>query len=358
MVGRRQTGHWIPKDRKGEVGKRLEGVKAIERRKGRCLFVIDEKGQPCGNPVGNNCHVIPNSSVLELLKEESSGKVMELRWGVNKFEHLFVSSSEANPINLDDHAEFEPQLVGTRDACVRWFACKPHDDEFRPIDVGEPDFDDPDVRFLAAYRMALYGADLSRLGAGLVQRWDQKLMRGPIQIRSQWIPIRTTLKTGIPKSRSNATRLGKIWYAWKANRDFDPDIVSGHLLSFRSRLKFAACVFSGKGIVVIVFPVGEDLHKMGVLHLAEDSDSVNDDKERLIQMSNGSLERCNYGVDVVQGLMANGSGVVAASPESYRRLPDGQRLTIQRLVANSSGVEIMANSLYRSLPPNVRQRRR
>ena len=352
-----QPGLWIPNSRKGEVGKRLEDIKRVEDSKGRCLFVIDEKGRACGKPVYNNCHVIPKSSVLEQLKEDSSGKVFELRWGVNKLEHYFISSNEANPIDLNAPDTFEPQLVGTGDACVRWFACKPHDDEFGLTDAREPDFSDPTTRFLGAYRAALYAADLSRLGTSLFRRWDKEILRSQYkQLRVQWIENRETLTMGIPRAKSIATRLGKIWYAYKTRGEFDPDIVSGQLLSFRSRLKFAACLFYGKGIAAIVFPVGEDRHKMGVLHLAEDSDSVKEDKERLTQMSDVSEHSSNYGVDVVEGLMTNGSGIVAASPESYRGLPDGERRTVKRLVARNSAVDRMVNSFPSQRPQHKGRR--
>ena len=133
---------WVPNNRKKEVGTRLKPIKEAERRKGTCLFVVDENGKACRNLVENNCHVISESAVLDELKDSTSGKVLELRWGVSKWEHLFVSSSEANPIDLNDSGAFEPSPVGTGDACVGWFACKSedtdHGGEFKHIDVQVP----------------------------------------------------------------------------------------------------------------------------------------------------------------------------------------------------------------------------
>ena len=55
----RQPGLWVPNSRKSEAVRRLEVVKTAEGRKGRCLFVIDDKGSVCRNLVYSNCHVIP-----------------------------------------------------------------------------------------------------------------------------------------------------------------------------------------------------------------------------------------------------------------------------------------------------------
>ena len=67
----RQPGLWVPNSRKSEAVRRLEVVKTAEGRKGRCLFVIDDKGSVCRNLVYSNCHVIPESSILDELKDKN-----------------------------------------------------------------------------------------------------------------------------------------------------------------------------------------------------------------------------------------------------------------------------------------------
>ena len=81
---------------------------------------------------------------------------------------------------------------------------------------------------------------------------------------------------------------------------------------------------------------------MGVLHLSDDTEAVSEATERLTRLASVSENSANYGVDVLKELMTNGAGSVAASPESYRSLPDEERRTINQIVAKASGVEIIA----------------
>ena len=345
MYGR-QSRLSVPNNRKGEIGKKLKNVKAIEGRKGKCLFVVDENGRTCGNPVDNNCHVIPESSILDRLKDSSSGKVLELKRGIRKWEHVFVSSSEASPIDLKDPDTFEPESVGTGGACVGWFACKGHDNEFWPIDVKDPDFNDPHIQLLCLYRAFLYEVDMNRLSEQLVKVWNRRAQTSPDgETRFQWNKLLKNLSDRTPKAKETIGRLGKIWYDWKMHGAFNPDAVSGQTLSFSSSLRFAACGLYGKGLVVTVLPVGEHRHKMGIFNLADNADSVNEDKERLTRLSGDSGDSCNYGVSVLAELMTNGWGTIAASPESYRELCDGERREIQTLLAQNSGVDTMVKSL-------------
>ena len=349
------SGLWIPDHRKDEVGKRLAPVKRIERRKGRCLFVVDEDGRTCGNPVYNNCHVIPESTVLEELKDDSSGKVYEFRWGVSQWGHFFLKSSAANPFNVTDPDAFEPPSVGTGDACVGWFACKhnaaDHDGKFSSIDVKEPDFDNPIARFLSVYRVFLYEVDLCRLGMKLLEGWNRKAQtHQDREIRVEWNKLRGILRTRTQKAEATASHLGKTWHRWKTHGEFDSDTVSGQVLCFRSKLKFAACGLYGGGVVVTVFPVGEDGHKVGILHLSEDADSAAGDEEKLVRLSEVSMESGNYGVDVVEELMTNGWGTIASSPESYSGLHVEEKRTLQSLVARNSAANTMARALASPRP--------
>ncbi len=348
------SGLWVPDRRKGEVGRRIEPLKRAEGRKGRCLFVIDEDGHTCGNPIYNNCHVIPESTVLDDLKDVSSGKVYEFRWGVSQWGHFFSKSSEANPINLTDVDAFEPQSVGTGDACVGWFACKQddtdHDGEFSAIDVKEPDFDDPVIRFLSAYRAFLYEVDMSRRVKDLVNDWNNRARAHPQRdIRVEWSRLRGIWRNRTPRAEATASRLSKVWYRWKTHGGFDSDTVSGQLVSFRSKLKFAACGLYG-GVVVTVSPEGEDGHKMGILHLSEDADSAKEDKEKLVRLAEVSRASDNYGVGVVEELMTNGWGAVAASPESYSGLHIEEKRTMRSFVARNSSANTMAKALASPRP--------
>ncbi len=334
----------VDKNQKNTVAERLQPIKDVVNRKGHCLFVIDEDGRVCGNPVNNNCHIIPESSVLSELKDRRSGKVFELQWGVNQWEHFFLATSETNPTTLDPD-RFEPRPVGTGDACVRWFACKDHDAEFYPIDVMNLDFSDPVVPFLCFYRSTLYAADLLRMGTSATSDWDRKAMNHPrVEVRVEWRRNRNSMKEVLLKNQHIVTELGKVWYLKKAYRKFALDIVSGQLFTFRSRVRFAACVSYGGDVTVVVFPYEEDLHKMGVLHLAEDVDLVKKNKEQLARAVNASCKNSNYGVDVLKELLTKGSGAAAMSPDSYNGLSTEEKKAIRQLVARSSGQQAMSRA--------------
>lgn len=365
-MGGHQPGVWIPDSRKGELDKLLEDVKSVEKSKGNCLFVIDEKGRTCGNPVKNNCHVIPEASVLGELKDSDSGKVLELRWGVSRWQHHLVSGNKGNPINRNVSDSFDPQSVGTGDACVGWFACKDeakhmdHDGEFCPIDVKEPDLKDPVVGFLYIYRAALYDVDMCRLGKKFVEGWNiQALRHHDIGTRVEWLQMRNSLRYRTPNALAFASRLGKIWYRRNTHGVLDADIVSEQPLYFQSGLKFAFTGFYRTGAVVTVVPVGEYKHKMGVFHLSENADLVKGDKERLIQLTSDSEAQRDHGVEILEDLVTYGRGAIAASPESYHGLRDADKRTIRSLVARDSSADAMVRSFSppRLLPPRTVRRR-
>ncbi len=340
----------VPDRLKSEVKRIVEPIKAEERGRGVCHYVTEENGKRCGNPVDNNCHVIPESEVLHELMDKNSKKVLELRWGASRWEHYYVTSSSANPIGPGNLEAFEPQLVATQHACVGRFACKctqpDHDNEFSPIDVKELDFNDPRVPVLSMYRAALYEADLCRWGKRLVDQHSQKaLQHHQIGVRAWWSKLRGSLQSGTQWSETTSERLGKIWYRWKTQGKLDADAVSVRVLNFRSSLKFAACVFGyGKYVIATVSPLGGDWHRMGVLNLPDDTDAVTEATERLSRLACDSERSANYGVDVLKDLMTNGAGSVAASPESYHGLPVEDQKTIKQIVANASGAGLLAYS--------------
>ena len=107
-----------------------------------------------------------------------------------------------------------------------------------------------------------------------------------------------------------------------------------------------------------VVPVGENEHKMGILHLSEDPDSVKQDKERLIRLASDCDNPNNGRVQVVEELMKGAWGTFAASPESYRVLPDAEKQAIRSLMARSSSADAVAKTLaFRPPAPGGRRNR-
>ncbi len=337
----------VPDRLKSDVKRRIDPVKREERGNGVCLYVTAETGQRCENPVENNCHVVPESKVLDQLKDPKLKKVLELRWGAARWEHYYVTRSPTSPITSSDLNTLEPQLVVPKHACVGRFACKrtqpDHDDEFSPIDVKDPDFRDPRVPLLSMYRATLYEADLCRLGKRLMEQNKQKALRDPRRgARVWWNRLQASLASRMQWSEATSERLGKIWYRWKTYGKLDADAVSVQVLDFRSSLKFAACVFSyRKYVIVTVSPLGGDQHRMGVLHLSDDTDAVAEATGRLSRLATASHSSANYGVDVLKDLMTYGTGSVVASPESYHGLAVENRRAIDRIVADASGARIV-----------------
>ena len=340
----------IPDHLKSELKRRAAPIKAEERGRGVCHYVMYENGERCGNSVDNDCHVIPKSAVLDELQDPNSNKVYELRWGAARWEHYYAKSSATNPITPSNPDAFEPQLVAPRLASVGQFACKctqpGHDDEFSPIDVRELDFNDPRVPILSMYRAALYEADLCRKGKRLLELYRQEAMRHPqMEVRVYWKRLRATLDSRKQWSEATSERLGKIWYRWRTQRKLDAHAVSVRELDFRSSLKFAACVFNyEKYVSVTVSPLGGDQHKMGVLHLSDDTDAATEATERLSRLSYETENATNYGVNVLKDLLTYGTGSVAASPESYRGLPIQEQRTTNEILADASGTGILAYS--------------
>ncbi len=309
---------------------------------GQCLFVIDDNGAHCGESVSNNCHVVSESAVLVGMRDDKTKKVRELQWGVSQWRKLLFSSEVEQ--RVWDTATFDPSESTTRDTCVGRFACKQpydHDGQFKPIDVAEPDFDDPVVCFLARYRIALFVADQYRKAVWLRENWKQKMQeslnrearrsaeRRNRHLRGSVDPLDKELQ----QAESTVGLLGKNWHARKSTGTLDPNTVSAEVFGFRSKLRLAGCVSYGRGSAVTVFPGQEDWHTMGVLYLTSESDLARGDCERLAGVSRASRETGDYGVTVTNELMTNGWGILAVSPGSYEELNDRDRFTIQSLVA-------------------------
>ena len=175
-----QPGRASKKQRRKANKKMLEIEKDVASYKGRCLFVTDDNGGYCDNPVINNCHIVSESAVLDRLKDDKTKKVLELQWGVSQWRPLVFSGDLVR--RVQDTTTFDPSPRTTGVACMSRFACKlrAHDDEFQSIDVAAPDFDDPVVRFLSGYRLVLFLADQCRMAVSLYQKQQQEVMRSPM----------------------------------------------------------------------------------------------------------------------------------------------------------------------------------
>ena len=334
--------------------------KDIADYKGRCLFVADDNGAYCDEPVSNNCHIVSESAVLDGLKDDKTKKVLQLQWGVSQWRRLAFSSDSRKEYleSLQDPTTFDPSIGTTHNACVGWFACKPHDNEFQLIDVPEPNFDKPMIRFLAAYRSVLFEGGQGHQGQILHQKWDQRAIRNSGRgLRIRWLGTLEKLKSRLRKAESTMALLGRQWYARNTPGTFDPNIVSAQVLEFRSQLRLAGCVSYGKATAITVFPIQGDCHKMGVLYLTGESDLAGEALERLAEVARASEESDNYGVTVTRELMKNGSGALAVSPKSYEGLDDRDRSTIRSLVKEHSLDEEIVKFIERQSSGSRRRRK-
>ena len=349
--------HWI--ERSGKV--KLHGFtmgfqRVFDQYVGRCHFVIDAKGGICGRPVYERRHVISRASVPDLLKDKRSGKILEMEWHVAEWQRLYLGSDEEHPINLADPATFSPRAVGTHDACTRPLACGLHDPEFHSLDIANPDFSDPNVRLQALHRIVLCGLDLRLHEKSLLNNWRRTVMRNSsLSQRVLWLKRIEENKTALCMAWNTSLFLGKAWYAVNLTRESDPGLTTGQVLGFRSKLRFAASVLSKDGAAILVFPEEEDIHKMVVMYPTRMADSLRADCELVICASGISQTDDNYGVDVLEAILGNSSGMVAASPESYSRLQESQRLRINRVMYDSFGMGPLLEAL--SLPPEASRRR-
>ena len=361
-MNRHQQSGRVSKKLKQLANKRmLEIEKDIAAYKGRCLFVNDNNGGYCNKPVTNNCHIVSEPAVLDGLKDDKTKKVIELQWGVSKWRELLFGSDVEQ--RAQDTTTFDPSERTTGVVCTGRFACKlrAHDDEFQPIDVADPDFDDPEARFLSGYRLALFLADQPRTAKWLHQKWDRVVMREvklnrDFRGRDAWREESKKLKREFLRRQSTVKLLGSHWHARKTGGTFDLDVVSAQVLTFRSKLRLAGGVSYGKGTGVTVFPGQGDWHKMGVLYLTSESDLAGQDIECLAGVARASEESDNYGVTMINELMMNGWGTVAVSPESYEALNDQDHFTIQSLVARHSRNMELTKSIDRQ--PSRGKRRR
>ena len=135
--------------------------------------------------------------------------------------------------------------------------------------------------------------------------------------------------------------------------DLPDDLVGWSVLTFRLRLRMAACIYYGQATAVVVLPGDGDDHTMALLHWSEEKSKVVVDEEGLRRKARETETGDEYGVDILRELMAKGSGAVAASPASYRELAKNQRVEVQKIVMRGLEATGVAQAL-RDDPPGHR----
>ena len=336
---------------KAEADRRFREIaRRAKQYKGTCLFPVDANGGLCRESIARR-HVIPRSSVLDQLKDGKSGKVMDLDWGVDQWAAPLLKSDEGHPLNLEDPATFEPRTIGTHEACTGLYACGSHDAVFNPIDVAKPDFTDPFIRWLTMGRIALYAADLCTRRKFLVDGWKSTTMRsGSKGLRASWLREAQFAYTAYDKGHVAAKKWGKAWKSSESPHQLAENQVEWSAQNFRSDLRMAACFYYGKATTVVILPVGGHDHQMVLLHWAGETGGMEEDEERLTSKARESATGDNYGVGVLTELMSRGSGAVAASPESYRKMADDQKTEVQRILMRGLEASGIAQALREDLP--------
>ena len=336
MINNRQPIR-VSKDSRREANEQLHILeKDVANYQGRCLFVVDDSGRFCDEPVSNDCHVISESAVLSKLQDKDQ-RVLKLEWGVSQWRQ-YVFSSDVDPTTVP-----LPRRP-TGDVCIGWFACKPdshagHDNDFQRIDVAIPDFNDPEIQLLSAHRLTLFQADQYRAAIYLhSQRSLNREERRNREFFDSWQGAQLMLEEGRSKAESTAVLLGRNWLARKTPRMFDTGLVSARVLNFRSRLQFAGCVFYGHATLISVYPTKDDWHQMALLYLSSESDMAEEEVEGLASVAKATEGSIDYGANVAIDLIRHGWGALAASPVSYDGLTDADRAAIRRGVAKDAQI--------------------
>ncbi len=332
----------LPNQSKQEANER---VRQIERNvaayDNTCMFVLDETDERCGKPAVK-CHSIPRKSVLTRLRN-ADNYLLEFRWNINSWRDVF---NQDGPVDLSSPKAFRPSKVGILEASTGYFACKEHDQKFRPIDVPELDISDNRTPILTAYRIALFVNEQWRkyirfLGQEVEMRLRNSNNR---HARIEWYKLKAKQPSITSMLNGNLEKLGEIWH--KGETSYID--VEAHLVQFRSRLRFAATVIVGSvGLYATVFPRANDWHSMLLSHHRDHGQAEYEQIEELNNLAKASVSNDNYGVEMVAQLLSDGFGSVIASDRSYSDLTDGQREDLQELIRKSSQPELL-NELFSS----------
>ena len=350
-MSRKQEPHSRGKSPKGEADRRFRAIADKAKcYKGRCLFPSAGSGGLCPEPPSRR-HVIPRSAVLDVLKDGKSGKVLDLDWGVDQWAALLLKSDKGHPVNLEDPVTFEPRSLGTHEACTGLYACRIHDAVFNPIDTGTPDFSNPYTRWLTMGRITLYAGDLCSRRKFLVDTWKPTTVRsGSRGLRASWMRESQLAETAYEKAHAGVRRWGSAWQSLESPGKLPDNPVDWSVLSFRSKLRMAACIYYGQATTVVVLPGNGDDHRMALLYWSEENSRVAVDEEQLANRARESEVGDDYGVDMLNELMSRGSGAVAASPESYRELPGDQKTEVQKILMRGLEATGIAQALREDHP--------
>ena len=263
--------------------------------------------------------MIPRASVLDKLKDEMSGKVLEFDWGVGQWAGLLLGSNVDHPVDLEDPALFEPRLLGTREACTDLYACQRHDQAFNPIDTDNPDFADSHIRWLKMGRISLYAADLCSRRNFLVDTWKPKIIRSGYRgLRAIWMRESQLAYAAYEMAHDGAQRWRGMFGSFGITTPPPEDLVDWSVHTFRSRLSVAGRLYYGRATAVVILPGEGEQHRMAMLHWGEDSSRVEEDQKRLATKAKDTDTSDEYGFELLSELMSKGSRSVAASPASYR----------------------------------------
>ena len=329
---------WIADRQKAATDKKLVPYQQqIERHDNTCLFGIDEHGERCRAPASKG-HSIPESSVLKPLRDSKDDKVLEFRWSMGDWRDLWKRSSQEDPVDLVSPEKFMPLRVGTGAASVGHFSCGQHDGDFKPIDIAQHDLPSGRATFLLAYRTLLYSYDLWRKYRAAVLSDPLKLLvrkQGTSKSNVKYLQLRTLAKNLHPRLDFQVSRFGSIWYKKEPLKNANLNFVARRF-SFRSRLRIAASVMFDTSAFVTVCPIGEDVHTMIVLWLAEDELPVRKAVECLTALADTTRVQDGYGVRIACELLSNWFGSMAASPDSYDSLTDTERQAIQETIRDSN----------------------
>ena len=334
---RNDTHFWVNKTNIARARPQFRRVeRAFREFPGRCYFVTDDKGSFCEMSAVSG-HVIPKGAVLDSLKDPSTGKVMELRWGFKQWEHLVVSSDEEHPIHFLNPLTYTPPLVGIGSAGTGRFSCDQHDKEFSLIDESSPDLDDPRVPFLTLYRNLSYLNYLTQMAQVFVNQNYPRQMQDPeVANRIVWRQATQRLRKAESWIKPLTVEIGVIWHG---SRD-SQDILAGQVLArdweFRSAIKFAASLIydgtDGDSLAITVVPLDKDWHKMTAVGLSQHDAKLQRPLTHLAELVEASEAQSQAGFDVLQDLMTSGSGIAVAKPDSYHSLSDAGRAQINNLV--------------------------
>ena len=159
--------------------------------------------------------------------------------------------------------------------------------------------------------------------------------------------------TAYDKAHSAAKWWGESCKSLDNTDDLPDDLVGWSVLTFRSRLKMAACIYYGQATAVVVLPGDGDDHTMILLHWSKEKSKAVVDEERLKRKAVETETGDEYGVDIIRELMSRGSGAVAVAPASYRELAEDQRVEVQKIVMRGLEATGVAQAL-RDDPPRHR----